>query len=311
LKPEQRRNQLIELLRIASCYGIVWFHSGLEAGHTVSYSGLSIFLFLTGYFSTRNFTGQPASLMKISTRLIYPWVFWSAVYMAINLLRFKTLFHATDPTIFAFLAGPSIHLWYVPYIILCQLLLGFIGKSMKPALFPYFIAVAMFAAFALLVHFDGAYTPPIPQYLNATPPLLAGALFGMRRETPFATAALLVFVGLCAVAYGAFHIIPALPYLIAVILCASAIIAGKNIDLNSPAIASFSRCTFGVYFIHPIFLALNRAAFAQTNAVSITLAFALSALTACLLMRFLPPGASAVVLGETRAIRAPQKVQTA
>lgn len=64
----------IELFRIFSALGIVWFHSGVGIGRDVAYGGLIFFVIVAAYFAT--VSTRSHSLVERVERLMVPYFLW-------------------------------------------------------------------------------------------------------------------------------------------------------------------------------------------------------------------------------------------
>ena len=104
--------QDIELLRVLSALGIVWFHSETK-GSNFGHSGLIFFLILSVFLGGGQ---QNSSIQKRAKRLLVPWLIWFAYYGAINLVLQKSVIPLNNGLIAGVLSGPRIHLWYLPFI---------------------------------------------------------------------------------------------------------------------------------------------------------------------------------------------------
>ena len=253
------RNEMVEGLRIASCFGIVWFHSGLVIGHDAAQSGLGVFLFLTGYFFSVATCDRPALLWNLARQLLLPWAVWSLVFMVTNMLRGHP--------------GASIHLWYLPYIFLAQAMLQILHKNVSKPIYLATVVVLLAPFYLLQLHFDGAeLISPIPQYLYATPILLLGVIFGQQKSI-----ATFLLMGASCIVVCLTSSDNALSYTVAIMLSVLAI-SLPVVKIKKGVIAWMSRLTLGIYLVHPLFLSLLKCLFNGVTPISICIAFTASAL---------------------------------
>ena len=89
-----KRNLGVELLRLLSTFGIVWFHSGTTAKE-FAYSGLVVFLVLSMYLGGKHGSADKQTFRRRVERLIIPWLFWCVIYAGLNVFRGGRLFLLT------------------------------------------------------------------------------------------------------------------------------------------------------------------------------------------------------------------------
>lgn len=178
------RQSSFELLRIVSAAGIVWFHAGVT-GPQIGYTGLTVFLLLTPLFELGANFERRTPWVRLASRLLVPFAFWSVVYAAANVVKGKPVLNLEGGLLLGAVAGPSIHLWYLPFMAAVLALLGLL----KARLDPRTIGVLGFLAVVPLIgafHFirpDVALAPqPLPQWFHASIPVLLGIVIGANRE---------------------------------------------------------------------------------------------------------------------------------
>jgi fucose 4-O-acetylase-like acetyltransferase len=118
------KRQDIELLRILSAFGIIWFHVE-PYGRELAYSGLVIFLVIGFYFQPGRSEKQRSPLGR-ARRLLIPWVAWFLFYGVFNVLRGLPFLETSHGLVAGWLTGTSIHLWYLPFVFLLIVLLDFL-----------------------------------------------------------------------------------------------------------------------------------------------------------------------------------------
>ena len=108
----------IESLRFLACLGIIWFHVKAPAA-AVGYGGLPALMAVSVSLAARpNLKRHPWSVvLRRAERLLVPWLFWSAVYIAVKLV---SVLAGQRPFIPEFtpsmiLIGGELHLWYLPF----------------------------------------------------------------------------------------------------------------------------------------------------------------------------------------------------
>ena len=251
--PQTGKRQDIELLRVISAFGIVWFHSG-ATGNDIAYSGLIIFLVLSLYLAAQS-TGAPKSVFHRAKRLLVPWLVWFTFYGAINLARHRPFISFENGIVTGILTGPSTHLWYMPFIFIMLLAFDWLRVRLSPRLIGY-----ASAALAIIV-FITAYTwrpwslqvgAPYAQFAHALNGVLTGVFLAYYFNLPKFYRSVLLLVNLALAMYLAILPMPGvgIPYLLAISLSAVVLLYGryqpKGINFNW-----LSECTLGIYLIHP------------------------------------------------------------
>ncbi len=252
-----RDNVYIEIARILSTFFIVWYHSEIDFGHEVSYSGLVVFILISLILGTG---GGNASLRldRRLNRLVWPWLFWMLFYGIGNLSLSRPFISIDDGYTFGILAGSYMHLWYLPFIFFVLIIYDFVKILVDKKI----ILLFSIFAFALIILYVEvwrmlALPKPIPQYLHALCPVFVGVILGeiqgyFNRYMQYLTAiVLLVFMSL-AINYQGVGI----PYIVGtmVVLIAFNPFMPNVCDPFRGLIYHMSRLTYGVYLLHPIFL---------------------------------------------------------
>jgi hypothetical protein len=280
----------VEFLRIISALGIVWFHSGLDIGRDMAYSGLVVFLIFTSYFAVKS--TKEHSVLSRAARFLIPCVLWSILYASLNLVRGGEIIPDHFNVFSKILATPSIHLWYLPFAFICVLALDKI-KNYNPKM----VAVVAALFFTILlasapIWRQWPYISPLGQYMHALPAVFIGitfSLYGQLENTIKRVVDMLILLTLSTIIY--FNL-PGISETYTVGVLASLILLRKNSFLSkNTIIIKLSQLTFGVYLIHPLFL------FALTHfgIISIMLpmfAFSLSMLSIFIMFKVLPKSVS-------------------
>lgn len=249
------KRQDIELLRVFSALGIVWFHSGV-VGKDIAYSGLVVFLALSFYFAAQS-TTAPKSVLQRSKRLLLPWLVWFVFYGFVNLATHKSFFHIENGIIFGILSGTSIHLWYMPFIFIALVIFDRIQERFSPRTIAY--ASSVFAI--LIMGLAYVWRPwslhvgaPIAQYAHALEGVFVGVFLAHYFDLPKFDRSALLLVILALALYLTILPMPGvgIPYLLAIGISAAVLLANNNraMGLN---IGWLSECTLGIYLIHPFY----------------------------------------------------------
>lgn len=155
----------IDRLRILAAIGIVWFHTENAPYRHIAYAGLPVFLLIfCSLLTSQGWRGTTAEFLKRRWhRLLKPWLFWSAVY---GLCRLANALHTGDAMSLrqmlsaeTLLAGPSIHLWYLPYAFLVGAVIHAMNRWTSHIREETVILANMAAGTVLLaVHATGVWT---------------------------------------------------------------------------------------------------------------------------------------------------------
>lgn len=131
------RNGFVDYCRLIAAFGIVWFHTGAP-GYLLAYAGLPFFLVLLALPSRM-------SMAERARRLLLPLLIWSAVYGLFRVWNAaeqgQALFGWWKP--WMFLAGTSIHLWFLPFAFLVALVAPALRASKVTLLLPVLAAVLL------------------------------------------------------------------------------------------------------------------------------------------------------------------------
>lgn len=257
----------IDLLRIAAAVGIVWFHTEGAPYVQIGYAGLPIFLLI--YFSllTRQ-SGAHSTLEFLQRRwdrLLKPWLFWSAVYGAAKLAKAAYTMEGSQLgqmlSLETFLAGPYIHLWYLPYAFVSGLLLYVINRRLVKSSEALVIIAATVLGLLLLTASSMGLAlndlpRPLPQWgfgLAAVPLGLALgrslAVSSRRRQVGFLALVSLTTLGVSALLVSLGFDSAAVPYSVAIALVSLAYAWPIRPHGSITVVASL---TLGIYLLHPL-----------------------------------------------------------
>lgn len=222
--------------------------------------------------------------------LLVPWVFWFVVYAALNVARGRHSVPTEGGAIAGILSGPSIHLWYMPFVFLCLVTLDVLRTRLSGttlSLAGAGLALLILATTPLWRMPSLALAAPLPQWMHAAPAVLAGFFLLHRRHLPRLLAATL----LLGLFLGTFGTLPwdgvGLPYLIG--LTAVALVARDRPDaLARLDLRPLSESTLGIYFVHILVLGLLSTVGGLDGFVLPMATFAVSALAVLALRSAFP-----------------------
>ena len=285
----------VDFFRILSAAGIVWYHSGVSSGHEISYAGLVFFVILSVYFGGYAGNKRKAFLERVQ-RLLVPWVFWGGLYAASNIILGKPLLLCqSGEAIECLLVGPSLHLWYLPFMFAVLVTLDHLRKSMHILMFASlgaFLATLMLASFSLWRVYSLSLGAPWAQHLHALAGVFVGLFFCglgvMQRKTQWT--GVVIVLAAAAVAMPAAGV--GLPYFVGILMTSFCLLTSFSNYFFSfgwgKLISSLAQCTFGVYLVHPFFLAVVRKLFFLGGAIAPVVAFSLSFLLIFAFRHFFP-----------------------
>lgn len=290
------RNQAVELLRIVSALGIVWFHAG-AIGSQYAGGGLIVFLVLSAFFIAAR--RGDTKLIPLLLRFSAPWVIWLIIYGLFNAVRGLPVIPTDHGIIVGLLVGSSIHLWFLPFMALVLVVIT-LTKRLTSQLV---LAIAATATFALLIAtfplwygWSWSVGAPFSQYLQVLPAITVGAALGAMRFPDQHR----IWGGTIVVGVALMGFLPAdgaIAYTLGIVAVAVALTPVVRDRLSGLDLTPISGAMFGVYLIHPLAIhPLWRFLSIAHGIPLVLLAFAMSVLTVLLAKRISPP-ASALLFG--------------
>ncbi|MBF9153047.1 acyltransferase family protein [Novosphingobium jiangmenense] len=290
------RQSSFELLRIVSAAGIVWFHASVT-GSEIGYTGLTVFLLLTALFELGVNFERRTPWTRHATRLLVPFVFWSAIYTAANVVKGKPVLNLEGGPVLGVLAGPSIHLWYLPFMAAVLAVLGLLKVRVSQrtiGALAFMAVVPIIGAFHYLRPEVAQAPPPVPQWFHATVPVLLGAVVGANRN---GTALLRgLTVGTLALAFAVSGDVQVLEFLAGVLLVELA----ARVSWSDARVNRVAGMMMGVYLVHPLALTMFRIVEPYSQAAFVAGAFIASTAGVMMAAR-LAPKVSGMLLGTPKA----------
>ena len=294
-----RRNPLIEALRIPAAFGIVAFHAKAP-GFEAYYAGLLFFMLLSPLVDLHYRADRPRSSMAIARPLLLPWLFWMLAYAVVNLLLGRPAL-PDGPIVLALLMGTAPHLWFLPFLFAVMLVTDRIKRAAVTPTVLFWSATtgsALLLATAYLWRpFVAGWPAPIPQWLHVAPAVLCAiAIAASQRigRLQAATGVIVLAVGICLPLLQNVSGV-GLAYAIAVPTTAAAVLMGNWRSFASINVEPIASCMFGVYLVHLITLPLASRLMGANTTGAAKVAFG-SALVGVYLTRQLIPK-SRLVLG--------------
>ena len=254
LLPPQRRPAL-ELARFFAAFGVVVSHVQASPKDWLGHLSVGLFLILTATLAAQSYVRAGKYLMRARFwRLMLPWLFWCAFYWLVELDvsdRAQVFVWPAQPwTVFA---GPSIHLWFLPFVMVAGLMVQPLGRLVTSDR-RLALALAGFAAIAVpsfAVHLGAGLPQPIEQWFLGLPLYLAGVLFGL--ALPLGREVWVVVAMAVVTAMSALITTPE-PWLWQGLIAILIFWALWNLAVPGPIPESLGRDAFGIYLLHPFFL---------------------------------------------------------
>lgn len=258
-KPSSVRLSGFEWLRFAACIGIVWFHVKAPGGR-IGYSGLPILMAMSVAFALNSCRGGFRAIVRErGKRLLVPWIFWSLVFAAAKGLhagpKWWSSIASFDPLML--LAGPSSHLWYLPFAFVVTCIASVIGESQRrehsTGFAIVFYAMAVGAFWLEVSRASGQLPSPVAEWSFALPSVFIGLMLGeiaMHRPAGWLCSVC------CLVAAGTFWLVGSaydgnqrVPY-----ACGLALLsfAYCGVRVAGPWVMKLGSVAFGVYLVHPL-----------------------------------------------------------
>lgn len=248
------KQQNIELLRIVSAFGIVWFHAGAVGGQ-IAYAGLVVFAIISMYLAGKSANRHAATPRARALRLLRPWAVWFAIYGLLNIMEHHQPVRSELGVVGGLLIGPASHLWYMPFIFACLLVFDALRWRYSERAMAWGSAVLAIAALASVPWWRPlSFSAPLPtaQYAHAMAAVLIGVFFAyygaLGRLAPLLLAVMLAFAALAL----PWHDV-GLTYLLALTV-SFAVLFLAPARFPYIDVSVISRCTPGIYFVHLLWL---------------------------------------------------------
>lgn len=287
LKKHDNRRIDVELLRIISAFGVVWFHVVGLPGRDVAYAGLVVFLVFSAFFAVSS--SKAHSLWSRVRRLLVPCLIWSVVYALLRVARDLPVFEPSAGWAGRLLATPSIHLWYLPFIFIAIILIdrlkGWVPKR------EFGIAAGVLCALMLAASPWWRQHPlgiPWAQYIHAWPAVCFGVFLGCHRALSTRKRLLILLLVAAALGYTFMHDLGRVSVSYAVGLSvACVLLLPKSLITRGRWVRTLADAMLGVYIIHvAVLLVLYKLGI--TGVVAVVSAFAISTAVVLIAQRVLP-----------------------
>lgn len=247
------RNQAVELLRIVSALGIVWFHAG-AIGSKIAGGGLIVFVVLSAFFIAAK--RRDTQLIPMLLRFSAPWAIWLTVYGLFNLFRGLPFVPMEHGFAVGLLAGSSIHLWFLPYMAIVVVAITLTKRMTTPFVLAIIATLGLattMLTFAFWYPWSWSAGAPFTQYLHVLPAILTGTALGAMRFPEQHK----LWGGVIVICVALIAFLPAegaIAYTLGIVAVTVALLPLARDRLSRLDLTPVSGAMFGVYLLHPLAL---------------------------------------------------------
>lgn len=245
----------MDIARFIAAFGVVAAHAYASERDWIGHLALGLFLILTAFLAVQSMdrAGGRYSWAVRAPRLLLPWLFWSAVFRLVFFVvadgpeKYAIL---SDP--WTLLIGSSIHLWFLPFVMLAMVLVAPSGRWITtPArlkLASIALVVVTVPLFAL--HHFVPMPEPLPQWAFGLPVYVYGLIIGHAHRIgqvgwPLAAMAVLSVAGFALTDE---------PWALMPIVAALAFEGFWRAPLSGAWMKPLGAAAFGIYLVHPFFM---------------------------------------------------------
>lgn len=256
----------VDLARFVAAFGIVWDHARAPYAD-VGYLALALFLVLTSFLAIGSFERSDGRRFWLSraSRIAVPWLFWCAVFRVVDMV--VSDLPGPQPLLsdpWTLLIGPSIHLWFLPFVMLALITIPAISRGIQSprALFVACTGLVVVSLPLGLLHAEVAPTAwflnvapfpqPLPQWFYSMPLFLFGALLAVSKRVGAGWMPLLAAAVVSGVLYWRAPEFAS----VQMILVALVFEAVWRIKINGTWPTWLAGFAFGIYLMHPAFMLL-------------------------------------------------------
>lgn len=225
----------------------------------VGYTAIALFIAMYAQRVCEPYCGGAAKIsgafhLKLRLRrLLLPWLTWCAVYKAVDAYRARslgTLFAFDDPL--SLLTGPSVHLWFLPFIGLVTLAVGLSAPRLRSrrAVIVGWVLAAPVTWLSFYAHDHSALPVPFAQWSFGLPAAIYGVLVAASRRVDLRVEpwAMLGFLATASLVPGPTQWL--LFYAAALLIFEWCLITSVSV----PVPLGLRRLAFTMYLVHPLAL---------------------------------------------------------
>jgi peptidoglycan/LPS O-acetylase OafA/YrhL len=249
-------NGVADYVRFVGAIAIVYFHLKLPYNQ-YGLAALSIFASLAVFFlaTRKEYETFASEVVKRVHRLLTPWLFWSAIYGLFKVL--DALASHRSPQIefewWMLLTGSAIHLWFLPFIFIIDVLVIAIKRPLISIGFGFPVAAGGYLLFCIFVSYlveRNNLGIPFRQWITVLPACAFGLVLALTEESTLRvpkllSLSLLVYVVQVGLGWNFISI----QLLVSSLVCTLALAAPYPRSALSRQLAGWS---LGIYLIHPL-----------------------------------------------------------
>ena len=268
IKNSGGRNYNLEILRIISCFGIVFDHGNpARWAQDIGDLSLIIFVLISAYFlsSQKNYS---SFFLKRVDRLLIPWIFWFFVYGLLHIINGVSFLPVTGNIFSAVLNGPRMHLWYLPFLFITSVIIVFYYNIVEQrSIFKkynlvFFILLSIIFLLSMPLWRPWSLVLGIPwgNWFIVFPALFIGASLANLNHHSSNYWKIILYVIIIIIISTWLTISGqwlGIPYLFGILLFVTAIYLKFDITRHSKIIMKLSNCTYGIYLIHPLIYSIE------------------------------------------------------
>lgn len=279
-------------MRLFGAFGVVLFHSDSTLREFGGF-GLIVFLTLSTIWAVRSRDTVWQAMQKSAPTILLPWLIWFVIFGLFNLAERKAFLAAPDGWVLAILRGTSVHLWYLPYLAFCIMIMYLLRRSCSRVGVIVLLGLSLgFIAFIQQILAVAADLPePLAQYCVSFGAILLGLVLASGMNARL-VAGLSILAAVIPILGGMGPLAVAYPFalsLIAVALARRDMFEGWNVQ-------AISRTSFGIYAMHPIVLYHIAPRLHLDGFAAAVLAFFLSMAVVMVTAKIMPPVARVLFL---------------
>lgn len=250
-----QHRQSIDLARFIASFGVVAAHVFAAENGWIGHLAVAAFLILAAFLSVQSMQRAMGvyAWRKRVPRVLIPWLFWCAVYKIVLIQvtdgpdKFTLM---RDP--YSLLAGPFIHLWFLPFLLLASLSVAPVWRlvqSQRDVVIGS-TALAVLGTGAFWISSHAGLPMPFVQWLSALPSFGYGLLAGLALIYGGAIWPLLGMASLC----GASFLLSGQAWMLQPLVAAVLFWAVWNVPMRARILPHLGQVAFGIYLTHPFFL---------------------------------------------------------
>ena len=280
----------MDFARFLAAFGVVAAHAYASERDWIGHLALGLFLILTAFLAVQSMdrAGGRYPWIDRARRLVLPWLFWSLVFRVVFFVvadgpeRYALL---SDP--WTLLIGSSIHLWFLPFVMLAMVLVAPSGRwiTSAPAVRLASVVLVLVTVPLFALHHFVPMPEPLPQWAFGFPVYAYGLLIGHAHRIgqvswPLAAVALLSVVG---------FVLTSEPWALMSLVAALGFEAFWRMPYARDWMKPLGAAAFGIYLVHPFFmLVCYKFLGADVNRLLATVLTFLMSWAATLLLRRAP-----------------------